>query len=453
MRRIAMAVAVATLLTTPREAAAAEDAWIQVLPQFVPQGISSGGDCFGDIAVGISGDGETVVGNLQNGHAGAWTQSGGVQELPTFSGWSGNHWAIDSNTDGTVLVGTGYDDDSQNVNFGIQAALWENAVLQGLGWIFNCSSFCNSLAYAISRNSTTIVGDYRFNQSYGAFRGDADGIASIPLRGARGVSDSGAIVVGKSTSGFAAYWQTTPQPLGTVNIIPPIPGVGPTTCATGVSANGQTIVGYGGNQPFRWTAASGTADLGTLEPTTAPGYATDVSADGSVVVGQSAAQAFIWSERTGLRRLADELVLRRADLTGITLTDALAVSDNGRTIVGRQVSPGRVWVAYLPPDCNDGIDNDGDGLVDWPLDPGCQTQDSVREDPACQNGLDDDNDGKVDFDGGTSANQGTPVAAPDPHCADKPYRIKETPPSGCGLGAELALALAVSGCRLRRLAA
>jgi len=26
-----------------------------------------------------------------------------------------------------------------------------------------------------------------------------------------------------------------------------------------------------------------------------------------------------------------------------------------------------------PPQCSDGIDNDGDGLIDYPQDPGCQS--------------------------------------------------------------------------------
>ena len=53
--------------------------------------------------------------------------------------------------------------------------------------------------------------------------------------------------------------------------------------------------------------------------------------------------------------------------------------------------------------CEDGIDNDGDGKIDWPFDPGCgsSTQDAKEDDPAnlaaCADGDDDDGDGKVDF--------------------------------------------------------
>ncbi|MEN0061089.1 MAG: hypothetical protein AAGA48_03010 [Myxococcota bacterium] len=52
--------------------------------------------------------------------------------------------------------------------------------------------------------------------------------------------------------------------------------------------------------------------------------------------------------------------------------------------------------------CNDGIDQDGDGLTDYPFDPGCETPFDPNETdplvtPACFNGQDDDGDGNVDY--------------------------------------------------------
>ena len=59
--------------------------------------------------------------------------------------------------------------------------------------------------------------------------------------------------------------------------------------------------------------------------------------------------------------------------------------------------------------CSDGIDNDGDGLTDFPADPGCSsaTDDSEKNPngPQCDDGKDNDNDGKIDY----------PV---DPECDD-----------------------------------
>ena len=52
------------------------------------------------------------------------------------------------------------------------------------------------------------------------------------------------------------------------------------------------------------------------------------------------------------------------------------------------------------PDCDDGLDDDGDGLIDHPADPGCTspTDESEREASlACDNGVDDDGDGLIDL--------------------------------------------------------
>ena len=51
------------------------------------------------------------------------------------------------------------------------------------------------------------------------------------------------------------------------------------------------------------------------------------------------------------------------------------------------------------------------------------------EDPQCDDGLDNDDDGLVDWDGFGSGD-------PDPQCLDRPWRDRELP-SPCGLGFEV----------------
>lgn len=54
----------------------------------------------------------------------------------------------------------------------------------------------------------------------------------------------------------------------------------------------------------------------------------------------------------------------------------------------------------LPPACNDGADNDGDGLNDFPADPGCSVlNDNSERDPylVCDDGIDNDGDGSIDY--------------------------------------------------------
>jgi hypothetical protein len=95
--------------------------------------------------------------------------------------------------------------------------------------------------------------------------------------------------------------------------------------------------------------------------------------------------------------------------------------------------------------CDDGEDNDGDGLVDFPEDPGCSHAASPLEDPQCQDGIDNDGDGMMDYDAGLFANGSADLAGPDPQCVDKPWRDREAPYERgsypCGLGAELTLLL------------
>ncbi len=120
--------------------------------------------------------------------------------------------------------------------------------------------------------------------------------------------------------------------------------------------------------------------------------------------------------------------------------------------------------------CDDGIDNDGDGRFDFdPLtkanpgddmnlpagtgDPSCFSVTFGHESRLCSNGIDDDFQNGIDYDGGLSLDLDEdgfidaafnslepPVTVPDPQCLNKPAKHKER--SGCGLGFELAFILA-----------
>jgi hypothetical protein len=79
--------------------------------------------------------------------------------------------------------------------------------------------------------------------------------------------------------------------------------------------------------------------------------------------------------------------------------------------------------------CDNGEDDDGDGLIDFLEDPGCFHPTGNVEAPACQDGIDNDGDGGIDYDGG-------PAGTADPDCI-VPWLATES----CGLGAELALML------------
>jgi hypothetical protein len=88
-----------------------------------------------------------------------------------------------------------------------------------------------------------------------------------------------------------------------------------------------------------------------------------------------------------------------------------------------------------PGTCADGLDNDFDGRIDSPSDPGCADAADPNERSAqqCDNGLDDDGDGKIDWRGDGTG---------DPHCASLTDNNESPPPPpswGCGIGPELLL--------------
>ena len=47
--------------------------------------------------------------------------------------------------------------------------------------------------------------------------------------------------------------------------------------------------------------------------------------------------------------------------------------------------------------CSDGLDNDGDGAIDFPYDRGCASAAATIENPACDDGFDNDGDGAIDW--------------------------------------------------------
>src|SRR5438105_1553161 len=208
-------------------------------------------------ALGISGDGNTVVGDA-DGPGGTqairWTSSGGVQSLnaPGFTSY-----ATGASQDGGVIAGYFSSDHTE-------AFMWNGSVTP-----------------------------------LGTFVDATDSQAA-------GVSADGAVVVGYCTGGLmsseAFRWTSggmghLPVPLGTLQ-----------SQANGISADGQVIVGSiitltGETHAVRWTT-SGMEDLGSLNPSSPNDSAVAASQDGSVIVGTSSIggslQAFRWTQSVGM---------------------------------------------------------------------------------------------------------------------------------------------------------
>ena len=146
---------------------------------------------------------------------------------------------------------------------------------------------------------------------------------------------------------------------------------------------------------------------------------------------------------SGLRvlRLGD---LDQAELGEIAYFDTVPENDDPTFVGAWSVYPffasGVVVVSdrhqglfVLQPDltaaleCEDGLDNDGDGLRDFPGDPGCFAVEAPVEDPVCDDGADNDGDFAADF-------------PADPGCFAA-WDGSEANPIRCGLGYELAFLL------------
>ena len=472
----------------------------------------------------VSADGSTVVGNSsgRGQEAFRWTAADGMVGLGYLPGGSenGNSFAEGVSADGSVVVG--YSTYSAN-NQAPEAFRWTSGGgMVGLGFLHDFGLDSISEASGISADGSLVDGD------------------------GQNAAGNGQEFLWTAAGGMVAL--DLGQPTST-QLVP-------------ISADGSTLVGSASGEAFRWTAAGGLKGLGYL-PGGSSSVATGVSANGSVVVGYSNPPygPFIWDSKHGMRDLSLVLTGLGIDMTGWMDLEPSGVSADGQTIVGNGTNPEgqqEGWIAIIPA-CEDGIDNDGDGLIDYPADPGCTSpsdhseQDpalpcddgidndgdglidypadpgctsptdpseqeatlpcddgidndgdglidfkadgsgdpgclnpkSPLENPACQDGIDNDGDGLIDFDGGASANHGVPLALPDPGCAYPsfntespacqdgidndgdgkidfdggasanggvalgppdpgcwlPYRTTEVDPPRCGLGGELALVM------------
>ena len=298
----------------------------------------------------ISADGSVIVGagphlDSQGGeifysdHAFRW-DTGVFTDLGrwwTPSGVSGDGSVIAGNTDGN------------------QAIRWESGATTALGLP---TGFEDGRAAAVSADGSVIVGGatQTYNQTQWAVRWAAETPTAICEGEGYGVSADGQIVAGDYPSWRAFRWES--------GVLSTLDG----TPAYGISADGTVIVGGGyagsdGGEAFRWEGDAATG-LGLL-PGAAASAGYDASADGSVIVGSSwpawsDGKAFIWTEADGMRDLQDVLVNDYAlNLADWELTEAVAISDDGMTIVGNGIytlmpgvsGPGG-WVAHIPEPCS-----------------------------------------------------------------------------------------------------
>jgi probable HAF family extracellular repeat protein len=278
-------------------------------------------------ALGVNADGTVVVGRNPS-HAFRWTATSGAQSLGTLGGTTSRAHSVSA--DGAVVVG-------QATNTFGQTRAFRWTAVTGLQDLGTLPSHTGAVAHDTSADGVTVVGYSRTTAGlrrafcYDALTGMQDlGTLGGAESEALAISADGAVIVGRSTdsagSNRAFRWTASSgmQDLGT------LPGL-TSAEAHDVSADGSVVVGDWSSGTFRWTATAGMQDLGIV------GNTRGLSADGSVVVGQTnfavpgAMHAYRWTAATGALNLGS-----LAGPFGWSAADG--VSGDGSIVVGWSAS-------------------------------------------------------------------------------------------------------------------
>ena len=251
----------------------------------------------------VNSDGSVIVGfasssNFANDEAFRWTQSGGMVGLGTLGGNYSSAQGV--NGDGSVVVGQ-----SNMANGALEAFRWtQSSGMVGLGFL---PGGVNSVANGVSGDGSVVVGSSIAISTYSqAFRWTQNtgmiGLGFLPgdsYSSAYAISADGSVIVGGSRlnsnpdNGQAFRWTQSGGMVG----LGTLPG-GTFSEASAVNSDGSVVVGTSqssqapGGEAFRWTGATGMRSLTAL--LTASGVnvagwqltqASGVSADGNVIVG------------------------------------------------------------------------------------------------------------------------------------------------------------------------
>lgn len=243
------------------------------------------------------------------------------------------------------------------LSLGIAAGTASAQHLEPLGYLDGGSS---AQAWAVSSGNPFVVGGGEIGRDYRAFRWDFSlGMQELPPfpnqdTNATGISANGEVIVGNRDSDLRRAFRYSQ---GVASDLRPFRN-GDFAKVNGVSADGRVTVGAANSaspaweQPAIWIGNDPTAiPLGSFQGHPHPhGWANDASSDGAVVVGKAGSFAWRWTESTGMVDLGM--------LPGHIRSDAKAVSGDGRTVGGVAVSnvytswiwqEGEGLTALLPP--------------------------------------------------------------------------------------------------------
>jgi uncharacterized membrane protein len=276
------------------------------------------------IGEAVNADGTVVVGDVHDtpqssSHPFRWTEETGAVTLMSNSEPVDWGFATSVSTDGSVVAG------SAKLASGEVAYRWTQAT--------GIEKVATGIQGFVNANGTTVVGcdttpsdgTHLFRWTSGTGATDL-GLFAGAIVGA--LSGDGTTIVGTSNSG-GFVWTSGD---GTRFIGEPSDW----THAYAVSADGRTAVGAytkGTDQvAFTWKRPQTFADLdlGDLTYTAATG----ISADGNTIVGTSFHDSWIWTSADGGRLITDLLIEKGVDVSPYYFFQINDVSDDGTIVTG-----------------------------------------------------------------------------------------------------------------------
>jgi len=322
--------------------------------RFVPLGFNGGGTY--SSASDLSADGSVIIGtgideNLSDDRVLRWRVAS-QGEVITHAGPSfGAAYAFVTDATGSALTGAVFEIEYSTAFVWSESQGWTWTPPSGSGFISprGMSDSGNVLMTAADDTyggRTTWIGSLSGFTSIGDLPGQAEVTEGYALSG------DGEVVVGQASNGF--YWEafrweaaTGVIPLGLAH------ANHSRSSALATNSDGSVIVGWSGasfdHRAMRWTAADGMRLLGAL-PGDVESTASGVSGDGSVVIGRSGEDelAFVWTAATGTVAFSDVLVNEAAGcLQGWSDFSLAAISSDGNAICGSALNPSGQVEAFV----------------------------------------------------------------------------------------------------------
>ncbi len=280
------------------------------------------------VPVGISGDGQIVV-----GEEGLWSPTLGDLGSPVVSAD-----LVATNEDGSIVAGDFSRSLVREAFVATDPTGVQTTGFRDLGYIINAAKAMSGNGAFVALDSVSPSG-----REYDLWTPATNDFVEIDVTIVPGATppilndiSNGGVVVGRDGNAEAFRW----GPVNGSGFLD-VP-VGSASEAAAISDAGDWIAGQAGTEAVRWNAAGARSSLGV--PGGLASWASSISGDGSTIGGGAFGfdGAFLWTEPDGYQNLAVMLTAMGIDYGSPfwVLRDVVDISTDGRTIVGTRFNAG-----------------------------------------------------------------------------------------------------------------